>query len=414
MKSMPIRCQSILRDLCVLILSFALCGCDVTQGTSLFYDDFEDNDLSQPAPGWQDEGGQYDAKTILAADLLGDNNVLYLEGPPEIVGGYYLGGGLSHQLGETGKGIRPDYVSFYFIPGPKPVYSCAFSTFSLSGESWPSHELSTGIHFAFCDERIDVNNFSVMPYPNMHVYKVEFRNINWDYGYPEAIEKPRFNLFINDQLVKNCIPFQNQLISFTRLDIYHYKSGQSWWDNISMSINSAEEPCFCTEEIHNEVYSDTYDSAPFSTQTPTQPSRLTLTVPPTATFTPEPSSVTAITTANCRSGPDTQFDILSSLHEGQTALVDGRNAEGTWFWVRQVRGVEHCWISKITVEINFDPADIKVVAAPSTPIPEPTRTLTATLKTASEQGCTVRQLSGAIICVVPCPQGAVPGEPCTP
>lgn len=145
-----------------------------------------------------------------------------------------------------------------------------------------------------------------------------------------------------------------------------------------------------------------------------QPSRYTLTVPPTATFTLEPSMVTAITTANCRSGPDTQFDILGSLHEGQTALVDGRNTEGTWFWVRQVRGVEHCWISEITVESNFNPADIIIVAAPPTKTATTTRTSTATSKPASEQGCTVRQLTGAIKCVVPCPQGAVPGEPCIP
>jgi hypothetical protein len=43
------------------------------------------------------------------------------------------------------------------------------------------------------------------------------------------------------------------------------------------------------------------------------------------------------------------------------------------------------------------------------PLPRPA----PTAKEEPVQGCTVRQIGGAISCVFPCPDGAAPGEACT-
>jgi len=98
------------------------------------------------------------------------------------------------------------------------------------------------------------------------------------------------------------------------------------------------------------------------TFTPTDTPLPTETPTPTPTPTPEFPTVTADMNAFCRWGPSTAY-ITSGvpLLEGQTARVDGRDYDSTWYWV-QVEGVQwHCWVSASTVTLHGDPKAIKYV-----------------------------------------------------
>jgi hypothetical protein len=149
---------------------------------------------------------------------------------------------------------------------------------------------------------------------------------------------------------------------------------------------------------------------PTSTLTPT------LTITPTLTLTPshtptatqrEPVACifTALMGLNCRDGPGIIFNELDSFVKDQSAVVVGKSTAGYHWYV---------------IGPNFG----RVCAVPNDPVygktegdcdekplftPPPTPTLTE-----SPSGCTVRQSGGDIICVYPCPAGAVPGNPCRP
>lgn len=98
------------------------------------------------------------------------------------------------------------------------------------------------------------------------------------------------------------------------------------------------------------------------TFTPTLTPLPTETPPPTFTPTPEFPTVTADMNAFCRWGPGTAY-ITSGvpLLEGQTARVDGRDYDSTWYWI-QIESVNwHCWISASTVTLQGDSKSIKYV-----------------------------------------------------
>lgn len=132
-----------------------------------------------------------------------------------------------------------------------------------------------------------------------------------------------------------------------------------------------------------------------------------LTLVPTSTPTPMsmgPAKAIFIQNANCRRGPGRVYDVVTSLLAGQEVLIEGRSAPGLapWWWILLPESRAHCWVSDVTVEKSGPVEDLPIIAALPTPTPTP------------EQGCTVRSATGAISCVVPCPEGAVPGDPCTP
>ncbi len=103
----------------------------------------------------------------------------------------------------------------------------------------------------------------------------------------------------------------------------------------------------------------------------------TSTAIPTATSTPTTAAaaagpctplVTANVVANVRSGPDTVYDIVGSLSQGQTATIVGRNDAYTW-WYIDYAGIagNHAWISGSVVTASCVPAVVQAVAAPPTP-----------------------------------------------
>ncbi|MBE2271222.1 MAG: SH3 domain-containing protein [Anaerolinea sp.] len=112
---------------------------------------------------------------------------------------------------------------------------------------------------------------------------------------------------------------------------------------------------------------------------PTQPVFATSTLPPLATSIPLPTinptgacmvATAGTTTVNVRSGPGTNFSILTQLSPFQTGLVLGRLADGTWYQinVNSITG----WVSGTVVRVGGMCAAISII------IP-PTLTPTATL-----------------------------------
>ena len=109
----------------------------------------------------------------------------------------------------------------------------------------------------------------------------------------------------------------------------------------------------------------------FSPATPT----LTATLPPpTATATNLPTS-TPVPTAtpvelnlkvvkklvNCRSGPGVVFELINELEEGQTARVVGRNADSTWWYIRDPGNPGgKCWLSADVTEINGETSQLPI------------------------------------------------------
>jgi CSLREA domain-containing protein len=129
--------------------------------------------------------------------------------------------------------------------------------------------------------------------------------------------------------------------------------------------------------------------------------------PPTPTATATPTSTSALPTArllqnaNCRRGQGTVYDVVTSILQGQTVLIDGRNAEGTWWRVLPEGLLAGCWVSGSTVEVMGDVSGVPLIAAGPTPTPV--------------QGCWVQNCQQCpLVCTLPCPPNATPGGPCTP
>lgn len=97
---------------------------------------------------------------------------------------------------------------------------------------------------------------------------------------------------------------------------------------------------------------------------------------PPATWTPTstlgPPMVLVLQQANCRAGPGLVYDVIGYLHPGDTSPIDGRNAEWTWWWVQQVSGWGHCWVSDAVVEVSGDISGVPILPAPPTPTPPDT------------------------------------------
>lgn len=151
------------------------------------------------------------------------------------------------------------------------------------------------------------------------------------------------------------------------------------------------------------------DITPTSTATPT--------ATPTPTSTVEEARacvLTALVNLFCR--PGTGHEPVDSFTPGQSAPVIGQS-QFLWKVIGVNNGVE-CTVPKddTLVETIGDCENLPIFV----PLPPPTSTNTPTPRPTAIstekplEGCTVRQPGGAIDCVVPCPAGAAPGNPCTP
>jgi len=97
--------------------------------------------------------------------------------------------------------------------------------------------------------------------------------------------------------------------------------------------------------------------------------------------------------ANCRKGPSTQYDVVTSLLTDQIVQVLGYNDDNTlWWYIQLPNSAARCWVSDTTVELSGDKAKVLYYNAPALPPTEtpvtpgtptytphpPTRTLTPT------------------------------------
>ncbi|MBM3153268.1 MAG: SH3 domain-containing protein [Chloroflexi bacterium] len=84
-----------------------------------------------------------------------------------------------------------------------------------------------------------------------------------------------------------------------------------------------------------------------------------------------PVTATALVNANCRSGPDTIFDFLATLKQGESASVVGMNDTfGDWWQVELNDGIQ-CWIQADSLTFTGDTNSVAFVASPPTPTPKP-------------------------------------------
>ena len=147
----------------------------------------------------------------------------------------------------------------------------------------------------------------------------------------------------------------------------------------------------------------TLTSSPTLTDSPTPTLTLTPSITPSPTLT-HPIAV-ILQNSHCRKGPGTDYEIVTSLVPGQSALIEGHNQEHTWWWLQLPGSRAHCWIWAALVEASGPLSNVPVVAAP----PKPTFTNTPA------QGCWVLMPNQQKkICVVPCPSNPKPGGACNP
>jgi hypothetical protein len=117
---------------------------------------------------------------------------------------------------------------------------------------------------------------------------------------------------------------------------------------------------------------------------------------------------TALVSLNCRIGPGMDYEAIDAFSPDQTAPVLGRTSDGFYLYVNAPNSGRMCTVPTAQ---KYGKTEGDCSALPMfTPMPLPTPTATE-----EPMGCTFRRPSDeVIVCVVPCPAGAEPGEPCTP
>ena len=83
-------------------------------------------------------------------------------------------------------------------------------------------------------------------------------------------------------------------------------------------------------------------------------------------------TVTATMNTTCRFGPASVYHELGYLLLGESATVEGRNADSTWWWIPNPDWQGYCWIWDGGVDAICIPEDLAVIAAPPLPTPTPT------------------------------------------
>ena len=122
---------------------------------------------------------------------------------------------------------------------------------------------------------------------------------------------------------------------------------------------------------------DTNISQALNTSTPTP------TPTPTLTSTPGVPIVSVSTTTNCRTGPGTDYDIVSSLGVGQMAEVVGKYSGGNYWVIKTPGGGGNCWLwgQYATITGNTDKLPEMIPpTAPPTSVPTAIPTIIWKLK----------------------------------
>lgn len=88
------------------------------------------------------------------------------------------------------------------------------------------------------------------------------------------------------------------------------------------------------------------------------------------TITPTPAAAPLITftqNANCRKGPGTPYEIVTSATAGQAAQIEGRSQASDWYYVLLPSGTTRCWVAASTGTLSGSVDGLSVIPAPSLP-----------------------------------------------
>ncbi len=168
------------------------------------------------------------------------------------------------------------------------------------------------------------------------------------------------------------------------------------------------------------AYEYTGPMAPTETRTPSPTPSPTSSPTPTSTFTPTPQPQACIFTATinlfCRSGPGASlYPGVDEFIAGESAPVVGQSSDGTFVYVEGLNTGRVCTVPSAA---RFGTLNGDCVQLPFFTPPAPLLVPQEPEEESSPQpqlGCTVQlATTGALICQMPCPAGATPGDPCSP
>jgi hypothetical protein len=396
-----------------------MCACDV----ALFYEPFEDGDLTLPAPGWRDYNlGSY-WPSLPDPGMDPGNHWLRLEGPmpPDLDSAYY------HVLGNTASGIKPDSIRFDILP--YFYESGDWASFNISaitedptycGDSLVRSYQAIGLAFYVKNvpytgdvPTVRSNNADIGTWSPLTVHHVELRNIAWD-STPQT-----FDVYVNGEFLATR-PFSGQGDAapwylpeadwvrgggFISVSLINDRREQgyltTYWDNIQMLKSDTFNPLLsisarfarsqdlperydtfdlntCSADVGIPPISPPVSASETSTSTPTS----TATVTPTPTVSPTPTPplrivVIANQNLNCRRGTSTQFETLYILMKGEIANVTAVNPDHTWAFLEIPGRNLYCWAWRGGLEDSQGSAD-DAPAREDPPTPTPTFTATTT------------------------------------
>jgi CSLREA domain-containing protein len=84
-------------------------------------------------------------------------------------------------------------------------------------------------------------------------------------------------------------------------------------------------------------------------------------------------TVTATINLTCRFGPASAYQELGYLLQGESATVEGRNTDSTWWYIPNPDWQGYCWVWDGGVNAICIPEDLPAIAAPPLPTPTPTQ-----------------------------------------
>lgn len=71
--------------------------------------------------------------------------------------------------------------------------------------------------------------------------------------------------------------------------------------------------------------------------------------------------------ANCRKGPDTAYEVVSSFFANDQVTLEGRNESSSWYWALIPNSSSHCWISAKTGTAQRPAGSLNIVTPPPLP-----------------------------------------------
>lgn len=73
--------------------------------------------------------------------------------------------------------------------------------------------------------------------------------------------------------------------------------------------------------------------------------------------------------SSCRSGPGLDYSILDYLENGQSAFIQGRNDDSSWWYILSPNIENHCWVSGGVVALSGDLSQVPVIPVEPPPVP---------------------------------------------